>query len=532
MVFTIHRYIFRDLFKVFALSTVAMTLILSLGSILRPIQKYGVAPEQVFSLIGYFMPITLTFVMPMAALFAAAMTYGRFASDNELDACRASGISTMTIVYPGLCLAVTVAILNIFLSFYVVPKYVDKAERSIKANAKQIVFRSIERQGYYEGGRGRFVLMADAALIDQDRLVGVNIIETKKGKPKGLITTETADVEFDTHTSYNNVTIVAREAYQLDQQGQAYTKELPIKAKLPSLLADDIKFQEIEELKKIKSNPLNFSPVRDLSYQAFSQLTTELLAQEISRTIANQENRFYQMQNDQRIILFTADGCKVDKGEIILSGKVELYEYDSHMQDELIRKWESQGGKITVEDDEPFSQMVLILENASWTDSDGLSGVPTTHNVRDLSYPEDLAKNLQSRGVLNTLDNASSFVNSPSESLKNLITRTNREIVATFGEIEAEIHSRLVFGIGCIVLILMAIALGIIYKGGHLLTAFGISSIPAAFLIVFMMMGKNLTKNIVKNTGQMSMNGIFIMWLGLIILTVLAIWIYRKLLRT
>ena len=84
------------------LAAVAMTLMLSLGSILQPVQEFGVGPRQVLSLMGYFLPITLTFVLPMAALFACSLVYGRFASDSELDACRASGISLLRLVHPGL----------------------------------------------------------------------------------------------------------------------------------------------------------------------------------------------------------------------------------------------------------------------------------------------------------------------------------------------------------------------------------------------------------------------------------------------
>ncbi len=113
MVFTLHRYIFRELLRVFALTVVALTLIMSLGSILQPVQEYGVGPRQVIHLMGYFLPITLTFVLPMAALFAGALVYGRLTSDNELDACRASGISLLTLVYPGLVLAIIVAIANL-----------------------------------------------------------------------------------------------------------------------------------------------------------------------------------------------------------------------------------------------------------------------------------------------------------------------------------------------------------------------------------------------------------------------------------
>jgi len=142
MIFILHRYIFREVFKVFILTAVALTLILSLGSVLGPVQKYGVGPQQVLHLMGYFLPITLTFVLPIAALFAAALVYGRFAGDNELDACRASGVSLLSLIYPGLALAIMVAIANLILSFYVMPAFVHRAEKSIKADAKQILFRN------------------------------------------------------------------------------------------------------------------------------------------------------------------------------------------------------------------------------------------------------------------------------------------------------------------------------------------------------------------------------------------------------
>jgi len=64
----------------------------------------------------------------MAALFAGALVYGRLTSDNELDACRASGISLLTLVYPGLALAIIVAIANLLLSFHVMPAFVHLAE--------------------------------------------------------------------------------------------------------------------------------------------------------------------------------------------------------------------------------------------------------------------------------------------------------------------------------------------------------------------------------------------------------------------
>ncbi len=199
MLFTLHRYIFRELIKVFIPAAVALTLMMSIGSILRPVQEYGVGPRQVVHLMGYFLPITLTFVLPMAALFAAALVYGRFACDNELDACRASGISLFTLVYPGLALAIIVAIANLILSFYVMPTFIRRAEKSFKADAKQILFRNIERRGHYELPTGRYRIYADITDPRKDMLGGVIVAElgSKNQRIERVIAAESARVRFD-----------------------------------------------------------------------------------------------------------------------------------------------------------------------------------------------------------------------------------------------------------------------------------------------------------------------------------------------
>ncbi len=54
MVVTLHRYIFRELMKIFLLTTFALSVILCLGSVLEPIQQYGVGPAQILNLVFYF----------------------------------------------------------------------------------------------------------------------------------------------------------------------------------------------------------------------------------------------------------------------------------------------------------------------------------------------------------------------------------------------------------------------------------------------------------------------------------------------
>ena len=68
-------------------------------------------------------------------------------------------------------------------------------------------------------------------------------------------------------------------------------------------------------------------------------------------------------------------------------------------------------------------------------------------------------------------------------------------IVRTEAAIQSEMNSRLVFGIGCIPMILIGIGLGILQRGGHLLSAFGASCVPAALLGAVIISGKHLVEN-------------------------------------
>jgi len=540
MVFTIHRYIFRELLRVFVLAAVALTLTVIPGMLVGPIQKFGVGPKQVVHLLGYFIPIILTFVLPMAALFAAALIYGRFAYDNELDACRASGISLLTLIYPGLCLAIIVAIVTLILSFHVVPAFVHRAEKAIQGNVKQILFRNIQRKGYYTLPDGDFRIYADQAAPADDALGGVVVIESEGSDITKLITAKAAKIVFaDIGKLYNKVTVVAQDAYTVDDQGrQAYFQQLPVSGRFESLLADSIKFQNIDQIKRIKVDMLSFNPIRKLALRMRAQLAAELLADQIAETIAAEGTGYYQLLGEDRIVMFGAGRCvskspdlskkaKDKPPTIELSHTVKLSEYDKVRQ-QLILHWESEKAILRLEDNQIGSPLEIVLYSPTWQQSDGLKGLAQQHVIKNVAVPEVIEERLASDDLLQKLLDVRSILPTASPGLIGLQNKLASDIQSTTNEISSEIHSRLVLGLGCTTLVLIAIALGIIFKGGHLLSAFGTSAIPAAVLVVFILAGKDLTKN----PAVPATVGLMVMWSGLIILSVLTIVVYHKLLRT
>ncbi len=545
MIFTLHKYIFRELIRIFFLAAVALTVMMSLGSILRPVQEFGVGPGQVVDLIGYFVPITLTFVLPMAALFAAALVYGRFASDNELDACRASGISLLTLVYPGLALAIIVAIANLIMSFYVVPAFIQRAEKAIKADAKQIIFRNIQRKGYYKPPDGRYLIYADQADMQNSTISGVVIVEIKDGKIQKIITTENAKVQFNLSKKFNEVQILAHNTYQIgsENEGWFFFEWLPVTAEFPPLMADDIKFKKIDKMKEIIADPMLFSPVEKIARETYAQFIAELLAKDIEDAIgkgrirnspltanAEDNDKFYKLYSGQRIVEFTADGCRTEgEKRVGLTGDVEAIEYDAESH-KILRTLRSKKAMLIIDGDEFSPTLTLEFSAASVQQPDGTEDLSGRIVIRGLILPKAAIDKLKTADVLKTISPkaiAAALEAPPSPKLELLEQRLWRKIHRTLVEIQGEIHSRLVFGIGCLPMVLIGIGLGIIKRGGHLLTAFGTSCIPAAVLVVCIMMGRNIIKNPQSHVGS----GVIMMWGGAIFLLLLTLVIYRKLLK-
>ncbi|MBW8001306.1 MAG: YjgP/YjgQ family permease [Planctomycetes bacterium] len=533
MVFTLHRYIFRELMKIFILAVVALSMMTSLASILQPIQEFGAAPIQVLHLVWYFFPVTLTFILPMAALFACSMVYGRFASDNELDACRASGVSLLTLVYPGLVLAIIVAMANLLLSFYVMPAFVQKAETSLKADAQQIIFRNIKRKGYYTLPPDKKVhIYADYADEENSILTGVIITELGEGRIGRIITAKTAKINFIIHDRFNEVEITAYDTHQMGFQGEGgfSTERLALSSEFGSLVADDIMFKKIDEMKNIQANPMLFYPVEKLARQAFGQLITEMLAEDITDAANKDPNAFYRIRCGEDSVRFRATNCKArtnpqmrDEKKIELTGDVVVIDGTR----KPARTLKCKRATLHFEGDELAPTLTMELYNARWIQG-GISALTQRHVIRGLILPSTILNKFKDDNVLNNINLASTVLkNEPSGKLQGIQAILKSKIQKTFIAITAEIHSRLVFGIGCVTMILIGIGLGIIKKEGHMLAAFGISSVPAAILVICMISGKNVAKN----PGSSTMTGLILIWSGLAFLTVVTIVIYRKLLK-
>src|SRR5437588_12320565 len=94
---TLFWYLFKDLMRIFFMASGALAGIMSFGGLLRPLTHQGLDAGQVGKVLSYFMPAMTAYSLPVAALFATTVVYGRLSAANELTACRAGGLTHLKV---------------------------------------------------------------------------------------------------------------------------------------------------------------------------------------------------------------------------------------------------------------------------------------------------------------------------------------------------------------------------------------------------------------------------------------------------
>src|SRR5258708_6962637 len=118
---TLFWYVFKDLMKIFFMASGAIAGIMSFAGLLRPLTQNGLDGWQVALLLRYLMPAMSTYSLPVAALFATTVVYGRMSADNEVTACRACGIDFISMTMPAILLGIFVGMSSLFLLCFTVP---------------------------------------------------------------------------------------------------------------------------------------------------------------------------------------------------------------------------------------------------------------------------------------------------------------------------------------------------------------------------------------------------------------------------
>lgn len=599
MIRTLHMYIARDLAKVTALALAAFTLMMTVFAVMEPLRKRGLAPAQVISLFAFTLPVMFSLTLPIAALFAATIVYGRFAQENELLACKASGISTMSLLKPALILGAMVTAISLGLSNFVSPQLARMGELAVKANARGILFHELSSQGRYKFEN--HIIYADSAELvgESIHLKGVTyadisdaVPKTPKApkpktgtanKPAASEPATTAPAKPKEETSEVLFVVASAATVSLvPDQGEWYaTVELENPTLARTQWSDDPERKIIDDEtvgNEVLQRPLDQIPVpspfkEKASFYDWHKLLDAVENPSEHREIADQLQRF------QRAICHDMFACDVIKavkstGQYDrLKDKQQSYiikAATATIPEGLGREAEVKvalaGGAIN---GKPQPVEVTILQggkpkqvvtadfgtvSARWTAQSNASMVGI--ELRDKSgvivrLPEESADHALRRsgwnsGMIPMPDDINAAGNAVSLAeiydgpqkftqnqtiLKQWAILKTRTLSKFLGDITGELHSRVAYSVSCFLLVAMGAALGLVYRGGQLVSAFALCVVPATIVIVLMLMGKELASNpgVLEKHGMWM--GLSAIWSGIVILAIANVVIYFRLAR-
>ncbi|MDY6913203.1 MAG: LptF/LptG family permease [Planctomycetota bacterium] len=525
MIRTLHYYLGRELAKATGLALVAFTLVLTVFAIIEPMRKFGLSGDQVLALFGYTVPVMLSLTLPIAALFAATIVYGRFSQDNELMACRASGISTVSLMKPAIVLGGIVTAISLVLGNSVAPKMVELGERAVKANVRDIVYRHLRARNYVTWGT--YVIHADAVQPEDDTLYGVVLADTKKPDDVRLAVASTAYVYFDTYLGETYVTIhlinpaatrlskrtVLRESSQQFEYGP-----------LPNVAREDASWYNWGQLIETYRHPEQNTEIRRSLTKIRRWIGHDILANDIFASIS--AGKAYDQLADgavQYVISAPSAECGTKSAVRLLADppdttdaqRVELRVVgdgqvrQSISADEAIVRaaWSARTNTSLVSISlygDVFTRITAGERRTQRTGQWHRGQLPLPKNVVARSDKIDL------QDVYTRPDELTSnkFILS---NIRYIRTSLIRRLV---GKIVAEIHGRVAYGLSCFVLVVLGAVLGMIFKGGQIVSAFTIAMIPGSAVIIMVIMGKEMVSNPDVSTEL----GLTVIWGGIITL--------------
>ena len=527
MLKTLHWFLARELAKV---SLVAFTLVMTVFVIIEPMRKQGLSSDQVVGLFGYTVPMMVTLTLPVAALFGATIVYGRFSQDNELLACRAGGIATVRLLKPALVLGLLVTAASLWLSNWVTPYLAERAEKAIKSDIRQIAYYQLRKQGYIR--REGFVLHADRVDPVSDVLYGVVLVSAKMTASPSAASLTDPNAKSPYHP------VVTRTSwYNIVQEDQAPIDSMPLR----SPLKDDPSWYSWPQLVQTLESPAMNGGVQRSLQGLCIDIGHEMLINEVVSTV-NPE--FMDPNSLPAVLASRADPNFHYRGLRMRDGVADVWApravrgtLEADLQSletpggqrvpavvripdmDGVRVLEADRCRVTVKRSSWREASLVSLElegdvrirleearspasrpasssapasapapaAAEWTERESFRVGELEMHAHIVESMARIDKNL-------VLTNIGSVTHDPA-----LLRRTqeivNREIAHLRGLILAEIHGRLAYGVSCFLMVAMGAALGLLLRGGQLLVAFAISMMPAALVIILILMGKQMLGN-------------------------------------
>src|SRR5579871_4680822 len=128
------RSIFREAFSSAILGAALFTFVLflqQLGKLFEILVRTSAHPATVFHLFILIVPFTLTFTIPLGVLVGTLIALSRMATDGEITAMRASGVSGRTVIAPVMGIALLGVLATATATLWLTPYSLSQTDRIV-----------------------------------------------------------------------------------------------------------------------------------------------------------------------------------------------------------------------------------------------------------------------------------------------------------------------------------------------------------------------------------------------------------------
>ncbi len=521
---TLQWYIFREMGKTFVLTAIGLTAVLGLGGgVMNLVEHDRVTPSHLIRLMLIVLPMAGSLTLPIAALFSATVTYGRLSADNELVACRSSGINVHRLFLPTLTLSLLVAACTFYFTSFLVPGLFRELQNLSQVDMRQLVVQQLDSPKRLQLSDVPVKFYADhaVALKDSEAIALGGVVFLKVDKERSAYTqygtAESIVIRFS-RTEDGRIAVDGEglNATVFDEQGVADAR---VQRFGPEVIAREVrtkvKLLDLAELIHYRRCPEEWPKIAaDLDKVRSAIACGAWYARLRDRLAAESE---FTLSDDRTETMLRAELQPVDTGrDKLLLRSVSVVE----TRDGQTRRIVGDRAEVTVSkpaDGESYSVVIRIEGNVATTTADGLVERKGEERLAGIALAGPAAEGDGALPDATLLDPskgrllAADATEMHAELLRDAAKFTRR--------VTSELHSRLAFSTSVFVLVILGAALGVVFRGSHVLVAFGISFVPAIFVIVMNIMGRQLAEK----DGTVLM-GLCTIWGSILIVAAVDFW--------
>jgi lipopolysaccharide export LptBFGC system permease protein LptF len=561
---TLFWYILKDLLRMFIFASGVLAGIMSFGGLLRPLTEHGLSIGQVIHMLTYFQPPMTAYSLPIAALFATTIVYGRLSADNEIVACRSAGISHLAIALPALVLGLTVAILGLLLLCFIVPIFMLKAEKVVFSNVGQIIVNEIERSHQLkmdQDGQAVTVFAQTAKVLppdpsrpnDQVVVLGAPMFVTYEPNPDKsadairiprdfyIAKQATCFITQNEETDELAFTTVLQGGAKFARtiKGMEGGVETSIfSARGQSQVRENTKFMDVWRLKELLGDESSSSRVRKVLDGFVTNEQRDTFLKWINSQLGGEESQARlvgrEQNEDVEYIIMRGKAATAFDGDKLVIGSstpdvtrpVRVFQQKKDGQ--VLRSFESQTIEITATPDDEMGVMHTAVEFNDTVERIGESMTQRSKIRREFDVPmlESIKELPKVRTAKYYLSNARLF-GAQGKALA-------RERMFISNTVRSELHARASFALSCLILVMVGCALGMMFKSGNFLSAFALSVVPALVCIALIITGQHTCENVphdITNFHNPFDLGRNLIWSGNVVVAVIAVTLLGRLQR-